>query len=206
MYTYLKGILVNFTPSQVTLEVNGIGYLISIPCSALGRLPQVGEPVQFYTSFVVREFSHALYGFLTFQEKEVFEVLLNVTGIGPKLALSLIGHLPSEKLQVAIMNKDLHLLCKVPGVGKKTAERLLVELTDKLTHLSFSGSESMDVSFSAKNGKVSQRMQDAVLALVNLGYNQATAQKAIRHTMQDLEEDCDLALLLTSALQAIQKF
>src|SRR5215203_4688831 len=106
MYAYLKGHLVSATPSQAVVEIQGIGYNVLIPCSALGNLPQLGQTIQLYTTLVIREFSHALYGFLSAQERDIFDSLLNVTGIGPKLALSLIGHLPFESLQMAISQED----------------------------------------------------------------------------------------------------
>jgi Holliday junction DNA helicase RuvA len=203
MYAYLKGSLVGFTSMQAIIDVQGVGYTVFIPCHALGHLPALGQIIQFHTSFVVREFSHALYGFLTSEERDVFEVLMNITGVGPKLALSLIGHLPWNQLQVAIMNEDVTALCKVPGVGKKTAERLIIELRDKVP-ASLAPQVSglmMQMPPEADNG----RIRDAILALVNLGYNQANAQKAIKLSLKDLPTDYDLPELLKIALQNIHK-
>lgn len=201
MFAYLKGILVSANPSQAVLDVQGVGYLLFIPCRLLGQLPQSGEPVQFYTSFVVREFSQALYGFLSTQERDIFEVLMNVTGIGPKMALSLIGHLAFSELQLAVMRQDLPTLCRVPGVGKKTAERLIVELKDKLPSI-----VSMDVADQAAawtSDPKSQSVQDAMMALINLGYNQTTAQKAIKQGIKEMPGEIDLATLITVALKHV---
>lgn len=200
MYAYLKGILVSSSPSHVVIEAYGIGYYVLIPCSALGGLPQNGQLLHLYTSLVIREFAHSLYGFLLFQERDVFEVLMNVTGIGPKLALSLIGHLPYENLQMAISQSDLPSLCKVPGVGKKTAERLIVELRDKLPDISIPKAISTAVQFSSSNR---QEVQDAMQALINLGYTQSVAQKAVKQSLKDLPDHVDLATLITSALKNI---
>lgn len=200
MFAYLKGKLVSSTPSQAVVDVNGVGYLIFIPCSVLGQLPHLGELVQFHTSYVVREFSQALYGFLDAQERNVFEILMNVTGVGPKLALSLIGHLPPFQLHGAIQQQDLPALCRVPGVGKKTAERLVVELKDKLAQFLALNPASLAVQM--KDPRL-QQIQDATLALINLGYTQHLAQKAIKQSLKELPEDYDLATLITSALKNI---
>lgn len=201
MFAYLKGILVSSQPSQVIVEVNGIGYQLFIPCRILGQLPQLGQPVQLYTSFVIREFSQALYGFLSSQERDIFEVLMNVTGIGPKLALSLIGHLAFEELQQAVMEKDLATLCRVPGVGKKTAERLVVELKDKLPTVLVPGIAEQTTAWIG-DSKI-KATQDAMMALINLGYNQTTAQKAIKQSLKELSEEADLATLITTALRHV---
>lgn len=201
MFAYLKGTLIGFNPAQATVEVNGIGYCIHIPCSSLSQFPAIGAQIQLYTSFVVREFAHTLYGFLQIQERDLFDVLLTVTGIGPKLALSLIGHLSLEKLYEAISNQNLTLLCKVPGVGKKTAERLVVELRDKLSALI--ATKTADYSINISRDPHLQKLQDAIFALVNLGYNQTSAQKAVKQSLKDLPEEYDLTMLITSSLKVI---
>ena len=199
MYAYLKGRLVAANPSLAVIDVQGIGFSLFIPCRLLGQLPEPGQPVQFYTSFVVREASQALYGFLCSQERDLFEALMNVTGIGPKIALSLIGHLTFDELHAAVANQDLPTLCRVPGVGKKTAERLIVELKDKLPQLA---PLHASLALSIPNSKP-QHVQDAMLALINLGYNQSTAQKALKECLKDLPETADLSLLITTALKHI---
>ncbi|MBA3721583.1 MAG: Holliday junction branch migration protein RuvA [Parachlamydiaceae bacterium] len=201
MYAYIKGILVHSTPLQATIDVKGVGYCIYISSSGLGQLPQIGEPLQLYTSFVVREFVQALYGFITMEERDIFECLLNVTGVGPKLALSLIGHLPPSHLHAAIAQEDIMKLCKVPGVGKKTAERLIIELRDKLS--SWSVSSVSDFSIQINKDPRLQCIQDAILALVNLGYNQSTAQKAVKQSLKELPENAELSTLITASLQNI---
>lgn len=198
MYAYLKGLLVHFTPSQATIEVHGVGYNVFIPSNTMSQLPQIGEAIKLYTSFVVREFSQVLYGFITEQERDIFEILLNVTGIGPKLALSLIGHISLDGLHTAIMESDLPTLCRVPGVGKKTAERLVVELRDKLPNISLSKS-SIQIPLDPRL----KNAQDAILALVNLGYHQSAAQKAVKQSLKELSEECDLPTLISSSLRNI---
>lgn len=202
MYAYLKGTLAAAHSTFVIIDVQGVGYLVHIPCRLMGGLPSLGDPIQLFTTFIVRELSHALYGFLRSQERDVFEVLINVTGIGPKLALSLIGHLSMEELQVSVSQQDVSTLCRVPGVGKKTAERLIVELKDKLPtllqiNISDPGLKNMAVPIR------SQQVQDAISALIQLGYHQSAAQKAIKQTLKELPETTDVAALITTALRHI---
>ena len=201
MFAYIKGILTSIHPTYVVVEVNGIGYAIFIPCRLLGELPSLGQNIQLYTTFVVRELSHTLYGFLNEQERNAFEILMNVTGIGPKLALSLIGHLTFYELQTAVTRQDFPTLCRVPGVGKKTAERLVVELKDKLPTLLPLQISNLAIPVS---DSISQHVQDAILALINLGYHQNTAQKAIKQSLKELPEMVDLPLLITTALKNIK--
>lgn len=201
MYLYFKGILIAATPSEVVLEVQGIGYGISIPARFYERLPALGSLLQLHTSFVIREFAQTLYGFPTPQERDLFEIVMQVSGIGPKTALSIAGHLPAAELRRAVMQEELALLCKVPGIGRKTAERLILELKDKLVALGdLRSSEAHQTdSKPIPQGKV----QDAVAALIQLGYQQAAAQKAVKQSLQNLSEEADLSSLITLALRHI---
>lgn len=201
MYAYLKGTLVGFTTSIAIVDVGGIGYQVYIPCSVQIKLPPLGSSIQFFTALIIREYSQTLYGFLNSQERDIFEILLNVSGIGPKLAISLIGHLSLENLQRAIIEEDVNSLCKVPGVGKKTAERLLVELRDKLP--SWIAAHTTDLAVSYSNDPRVKHLQDAILALVSLGYKQVAAEKAVKQSMKDLSEESDLATIVANALQKI---
>ena len=145
--------------------------------------------------------SQTLYGFLNCSERDLFEIMLNVTGIGPKLALSLIGHLTLQELHIAIANQDLPKLCHVPGVGKKTAERLIIELKDKLPHTFQHTLNGLAIQL--PQDPKSLLIQDAMLALINLGYNQNTAQKAIKQCLKELPEPDNLVILITTALRYI---
>lgn len=201
MYAYVKGTLVSATPSQVIIDVNGLGYILFIPLRVLEQLPSIGQTVLLFTTFVVREFAHTLYGFLQEHERDVFDVLTNITGVGPKLALSLIGHLTLPALQGAIARQDIQMLCKVPGVGKKTAERLIVELKDKLAHLLHF--EMVDYAVETKPDPKNQTLQDAILALINLGYTQSVAQKAVKQSLKEMNGEVELVSLITLALKYI---
>lgn len=200
MFAFIKGELVFSSPTNVIVEANGIGYRILIPTSNFSMLPQLGSAVFFHVSYIVREVSQTLYGFLHNLDRDLFEMLLNVSGIGPKLALSLIAHLSLQELRKAISNHDLALICKVPGIGKKTAERLIIELRDKLS--TAFPHDPTEHSIPLSDPK-SQQITDAMNALINLGYNQITAQKAIKKTLHDHPEDIDLALLITHSLKHV---
>ena len=132
MIAFIKGKLAHASPASVIVDAGGIGYKIFIPANLYNALPQIGSEVLLQTSFVVRELSQTLYGFLSAHDRDVFEALMGVTGIGPKTALAVIGHLSVHDLQRAIAGHDIMTISKVPGIGKKTAERLIIEMRDKL--------------------------------------------------------------------------
>src|SRR5437868_894036 len=128
MYAFIKGLLVQSSPMSVIVETNGIGYRVFIPANVFGKLPQINHQVILHLSYVVRELSQTLYGFHSESERDLFEELMGVTGIGPKMALNVIGHLSLQDLQRAVSSHDIVSLSKVPGIGKKTAERLIIEM------------------------------------------------------------------------------
>jgi Holliday junction DNA helicase RuvA len=201
MYAYIKGKLSYTSPTYVIVEANGIGYQVHVPASLYGHLPSLDANILLYTSFIVREQSQALYGFLSANERDLFEQLLNISGIGPKTSLSLIGHLPAQALCQAIAANDSASICKVPGIGKKTAERLIIEMRDKISELS--GIHPSDFAIQLKGDPREQAIRDAMSALINLGYNQVTAQKAIKKTLGEMPDTIDLAQLITTSLQHI---
>lgn len=199
MFAYIKGILSNASTGCVVVEAGGIGYKIYIPVSAYPSLPHPGSEILLHTVFVVRELAQTLYGFQTTQERDFFEALLNVTGVGPKLALALIGHMPLYDLQRAIAQADIPALCRIPGIGKKSAERLIIEMRDKvhLTH------DPRDLAVTAYSSAHAQIVNDAMSALINLGYHQQAAQNAIKKTLKDIPDNIGLAALITDALKHV---
>jgi Holliday junction DNA helicase RuvA len=197
MIEYIKGILVESSPMKTVIEVGGMGYAILIPLSNYSKLPSIGEKVCLFISMVIREDSHKYYGFLTSQERDLFETLTDVSGIGPKTALALLGHLEATDLQIAISQSDLSSICKVPGIGKKTAERLIVEMRDR-----FQKNSNLFVAPSSSNESPSFT-GDALRALVNLGYQPLQAQKAIQCALKENQEENDLGKLITSALRKL---
>lgn len=199
MFAYLKGSLVLASPGSAIVDCQGIGYKLFVPANASAHFPQIGSPVILHTSFVVREASHTLYGFLSAQERDFFELLLGVTGIGPKIALALIGHMSVGDLQQAIAAGDTATLCRVPGIGKKGAERLIMEMRDKVDAVSTT--EGFSAHFVADPH--TQAVKDAMSALINLGYHQQVAQKAIKKSLQDAPESIDLPALISLALKHV---
>lgn len=199
MYAYIKGVLTESSVTKLIIECHGVGYKILIAPHIYTQLPTLGSELCIHVSFVIREFSQQLYGFLSEQEKETFEVLLNISGIGPKLALSMIGHLPLRDLFNAVQRKDLITISKVPGIGKKTAERLVIELQDKLSGIlpNFTAEE---YSIKPIGDPQSQLISDAMSALINLGYTQSNAQKAVKKTMKEYPDGIDLSTLITKSL------
>lgn len=196
MFDYLKGKITFCSPTTITLEVNNIGYSIKVPLNDLAKLPSIGSEALLFTSFIVREDSQTLYGFLERTTKELFETLITLSGIGPKSALSIIGHVDHNQLYLAVSKGDVKLLSKIPGVGKKTAERLLIELKDKFKNLNLE-------NFASTNATLKGPIYDAVLALISLGYNSKDAHLAVKKAMEKNQEEKDLSLIISSALRQL---
>jgi Holliday junction DNA helicase RuvA len=177
MIAFLRGTLVDALPTKVTLEVHGVGYEVLIPLSSFDRLPAVGQEVQLLTRLVIREDAHTLYGFMTAAERELFRLLVDtVTGIGPKIALSILSGMPPTAFRGAVASGDIRSLSQISGVGKKTAERIIVELRDKVG----ASAEWEASSATRATGPGEQSLQDAVLALIALGFKQPEAFEAAR--------------------------
>ncbi len=168
MIASLKGIINSRKPDKVIIEVNGIGYHVSIPLCSLSSIPETGEQVFLHTYTHVREDALQLYGFLSEQEKETFIMLIGITGIGPKLALAILSGMPAQRFLEAVHNEDLSLLTAIPGLGRKTASRLILELRGKL----LPGDSAQDPVAG-----------DAISALVNLGYKRPASEKAVDNAM-----------------------
>lgn len=169
MIGYLKGKIISAKPTQIILDVNNVGYLIHISISTFEKISDQNE-VSLYIYTHVREDALNLYGFYTEAEKEMFELLISISGIGPKVALSILSGISVEELQSAIQSENVSRLVSVPGVGRKTAERVVLELKSKVGFIETASSKGID--FTIK--------QEAVLALTTLGYNQKVADKIVR--------------------------
>lgn len=181
MITFLSGKLSAALPTQAIVEVNGVGYELLIPLSSYDRLPVVGQSVQILTHLHVREDAHVLYGFMSSSERDLFRLLVNhVTGIGPKLALAVLSGMSVGNFKSAVVNNDVASLSKISGLGKKTAERIVLELKDKL------GVVAAWEAASAAHAPSPEETQanEAVLALIALGYKQVDAHRTVR----DLQE------------------
>lgn len=177
MIGQLRGQLLEKRPPVILVDVNGVGYEVEAPMTVFYNLPDVGQTVLLHTHFVVREDAQLLYGFSARHERELFRALIKVNGVGPKMALAILSGIDAERLALCIRDQDITTLVKVPGVGKKTAERLLIELADRLDKLEGGGtllasSTLMSEAPSARN--------DALAALEALGYRSKDALAALK--------------------------
>lgn len=188
----ITGILVEKRPPQIVVSCNGVGYEIDVPMSTFYPLPRTGEEVTLLTHLVVREDAHLLYGFLTAPERAAFRQLLRISGVGPKVALAVLSGLSVEDLAAAVAREDAARLTKVPGVGRKTAERLVLELRDKLPG-TVGGARG-----EAPGGPAGGDVADALLAL---GYNEREAQAAVKQ----LPAGLPLADAIRQALRNLAK-
>lgn len=180
MYAYIKGILTEITEDAIIIENQGIGYEIAVPGQVLDYLPSVGEEVKIYTYHYVREDAILLYGFLTKEDVKIFKMLIGVSGIGPKGALAILSVLSTDDLRFAILGDDAKAIAKAPGVGAKTAQRVIIELKDKL---------NLEDAFEQKLANQAEKAElnpavgvknEAILALTSLGYSQSEALKVLQ--------------------------
>ena len=173
----LSGKLIEKQPPQIIVDVQGLGYELDVPMSTFYNLPGLGESITLFTHLVVREDAHLLYGFGSDDERRAFRQLLKISGVGPKLALSVLSGLSVADLAQTVAMQETGRLTKIPGVGKKTAERLVLELRDKLDH---------GPSVSAAVGTPKANSGDVLNALLALGYNDREAQWALKQIPNDL--------------------
>src|SRR6184192_1978926 len=184
MITFLRGRLAHALPTQATIDVGGVGYEVFIPLSSYDKLPGVGQPIEILTHLHVREDAQILYGFMSAPERDLFRLLVNhVSGIGPKLALAVLSGMSVNNFKTAVVNNDVLSLSKISGLGKKTSERIVLELKDKV------GVAAAWEAASATHAPTPEQEQanEAVLALIALGYKQVEAHKAVRD-LQDKGE------------------
>ena len=198
MITYLHGKLIEALPTQVTVEVNGVGYETLIPLSSYYKLPAPGQNVKLLTHLVVREDAHVLYGFMTAAERQLFRLLINsVSGIGPKTALNILSGINVTAFRGAVAGGDIKMLSQISGVGKKTAERIVIELKDKIGPGGALEAQSAQRALSADE----QKVNDAVLALIALGFKPAEAHETIRATQALLGPEAALEDLVRASLK-----
>jgi holliday junction DNA helicase RuvA len=181
MITFLDGKLVSALPTQAIVDVSGVGYEVFIPLSSYEKLPAAGQSVRILTHLHVREDAHVLYGFMSAAERDLFRLLVNhVSGIGPKLGLAVLSGMSVNNFKSAVVNSDVAALAKISGLGKKTAERIVLELKDKL------GVAAAWEVASATHAPTPEEEEanEAVLALIALGYKQVDAYKSVREMQQ----------------------
>jgi Holliday junction DNA helicase RuvA len=199
MITSIQGVLVSSSPLHAVVELNGFGYEVNIPITTAERLPALGSAVKLQTHVVYREDAQTLYGFTTAPERDFFRLMIeHVTGVGPKVALTIMSKLSLPLLENAIRIGDVGTLAKVPGIGKKTAERLVVELRAKV------GATETPVTLSGAGGSETSSPgsfhRDAVAALIALGYKAADADQAVRRASLTLGSKATTEALIKKAL------
>lgn len=199
MYSYIRGTLADVEENLVVIEAGGVGYNIYTTGQTLDYLPSIGEELKLYTYLQVREDAMQLYGFLTKDDLKVFKLLLGVSGIGPKGALAILSVMSTDDLRFAVLGEDAKMIAKAPGIGAKTAQRLILELKDKL---------SLEEAFEQKLTNQSEKKlpnqtngikNDAIQALVALGYSSTEALKTVNAV--EITEDSDVEDILKAALK-----
>ena len=203
MYAYIKGELAEINTDHIVVEAGGIGYQVFISLQTFDYLPSVGEDLKIYTYLYLREDAMILYGFLTKDDLELFKLLISVSGIGPKGGLAILSTLEADDLRFAILSGDAKAISKAPGVGGKTAQRVILELKDKL---------SLEDAFEAKTEHVQKNAaaaggsvkNDAVMALTALGYSSTESLKAV--SAVEITEDMDVEEVLKTALKHLSLF
>jgi holliday junction DNA helicase RuvA len=202
MIAYLRGKLLSKKANRVLLDVNGVGYEVFIPVSTFYELGEMDSTVSLHVYTHVREELLALYGFRTEREKELFEKFLTVSGVGPKMAIAILSGLEMDELIPALRNGNVALLTHIPGVGKKTAERLVLELREKLEEIGVSADQPAPARPAA--GELPGLAGDVFSALVNLGYARPAADAAVREVLKENSEG-DFDLLLRASLRLLAR-
>ena len=195
MITHLEGELRQARPTSIVVDVGGIGYECVIPLSSFDRLPRKGERVTVLTHLHLREDGVTLFGFMTEEERGLFRMLIGVSGIGPKIAVGILSGISPRNFRSAVRQGSVAMLSAVPGIGKKKAERLIVELKDRIAAIEIEG-EEREAPAEGRAGN------DAMLALVSLGYSRLEAQKAVHAAMKRIGKAVDAETLIREALKA----
>ena len=193
----LTGFVKNKKPNMVLIEVNGIGYEVNIPLSTSFKVPAINEPTSILTHLIVREDQHTLYGFATEDERNLFRALIKISGVGPKLALTILSGMSPIELFTTIDSNDVEKLSTIPGIGSKTAARLILEMRDKMGQL------ALDSEIT--NGSISQNVlfDDALSALVNLGYKKSQAEQALKKVCPEGKPEDSIEDLIKKSLNLL---
>jgi Holliday junction DNA helicase RuvA len=194
MITFVEGILEEKTPTRIVLNVHGVGYEVLIPLCSYDRLPTQGETCRILTHDYIREDTHTLFGFTSAEEREFFLRMVGISGIGPKLALSALSGLSVREFKMAVVQSDVKRISSISGIGKKTAERIIVELKDKISE-----ADALDAGSSAPDVRTLES-RDALLALVSLGYKKDDAAKMVLAAEKKAGDGAGVEELVRSAL------
>ncbi|WP_297322947.1 Holliday junction branch migration protein RuvA [uncultured Bartonella sp.] len=200
----LSGIVDEISDDHIIVDVHGVGYIVFASSRVLASLPNIGEAVSLFIETQVREDAIRLFGFTTGLEKDWFSLLQSVQGVGAKVALALLGTLSATELGNAIALKDIAMLCRAPGIGKKVAERIVTELKNKVPALTAS-SKNMAFKHELGEGNAAQPVSDAVSALENLGYSRDQAANAVAAALRNAGDDADSAKLIRLGLKELSR-
>jgi holliday junction DNA helicase RuvA len=195
MLSYIEGTLTEKNPTQITIDINGMGFLIHIPISSFEKIGEPGSKVKILTYLYVREDALLLYGFVTPAEKELFELLLGISGIGPRSAIGILSGISVDEFRNYILNKNYNALTLIPGIGKKTAERLVLELYDKLSRTEFKSSTSQVTP------QITEIKNQAIQALCSLGFSRSIAEKSISTVILDSGNKLSVEDMIKQALK-----
>lgn len=201
MIATITGQLIHKSPAYVIVDVHGVGYQVFTPLSSFYHLPEIKETVTLKTYTHVREDALQLYGFLTTEEKDLFLLLITISGIGPKLALNILSGMPVAELVSAVRQGDVARLCSIPGIGQKIAARLALELKEKIAAI-----KTMEVEIvPGENEERRQMIEDALSALVNLGYQRTIAKEVVRKISLAYEGELSVETLLKESLKRLSR-
>lgn len=203
MINYIRGKLVYIGEDNIVVECNNIGYQIYIPNSLLEHIPSTGKEIKIFTYLEHKEDALTLYGFLNKNQVEAFKILLSVSGIGPKIALSALSLYTPEDIYEAILNEDVSALCRIPGIGKKTAKRIVLEIKDKINKIITDASEER---IRATDVHLSEIDKNAIKALQALGYSYKEAIDAVRSIDKEIKKKHDLNVIIKYALKNLDNF
>jgi len=201
MIATITGRLIHKSPAYVIVDAHGVGYQIFTPLSSFYHLPEIKETVMLNTYTHVREDALQLFGFLTTEEKDLFLLLITISGIGPKLALNILSGMPVAELVSAVRQGDVARLCSIPGIGQKIAARLALELKEKIAAIKTAEVETV----SGVSEERRQMIEDALSALVNLGYNRAVAKEAVLKISLTHEGQLSVGTLLKESLKRLSR-
>jgi len=199
MYEYISGKIITKEPTTAIVDVQGIGYKIFIPLSTYENIGQPGDSVKLLTHFKVREDDQSLYGFASDPERDLFRLLIDVSGIGARTGISILSGASVNEFKQRIINEDVKALTLIPGIGKKTAQRIIVELAEKLPKLNTGDAMAPTALISTKT----QVVDEAIRALVSLGYNKITAEKSVTKAVANLGNAATLEQYIKTALNMI---
>lgn len=196
----IRGVLVDKKPPEIQIDVAGICYEVQVPMSTLYQLPEVGKELTLHTHFVVREDAQLLYGFFEEKDKAMFRALIKINGVGPKMALGILSGMEADEFVRAVQNNDINAMVKMPGIGKKTAERLLIEMRDRLADWGVAAQSGGDAAQTQGSPSITS---DAETALVSLGYKPQQAAHAIAQVLKAKPEINDSEALIRQALKSM---